>query len=76
MLQPCGELDLTLEPLRTHRLGDLGVENLEGHGPVMPQILRQVHYGKAAATQFTQERKAVNECSGEDVAVYLGLQSG
>ena len=35
MLQPGGELDLPLEPLQTYRGGELRMEHLERHQPVV-----------------------------------------
>ena len=39
MLEPRGEADLALEPVGPERGGQLGVEHLERHRPVVPEVL-------------------------------------
>ena len=52
MLEPGGELDLALEPLGPERDGQLGVQHLERHGPVVPEVVREVDGGHAAPPEL------------------------
>ena len=69
MLQPGGEADLALEALGPERGGQLGVEHLERHRPVVPEVLGEIDRGHAAAPELALERVAVGQalaqsCSG------------
>ena len=58
VLQPGGELDLSLEALGAQRLGQVGVEHLERDRPLVAEVLGQVHDGHAAAAELPLERVA------------------
>ena len=68
MLEPGGELDLAQEPLGAQRRGELGVQHLERDGAVVPQVVREVDRGHAAAAELALELVAVRECCREDGA--------
>ena len=59
MLEPGGEPDLAQEPLGAERGGELGVQHLERDRPVVPEVLREVDRGHAAAAELALERVAV-----------------
>ncbi len=61
MLEPGGEADLPLEPLGPHGGGELGVEDLEGDGPVVAEIPREIHGGHAAPPELALDGVAVGE---------------
>ncbi len=52
MLKPGGELDLALEPLGAERGGELGVQHLERHRAVVPEVVGEVHRGHAAPAEL------------------------
>ena len=68
MLEPCGEPDLALEPLGAERDGKLGLQHLQGHRPVVLEILREIHAGHPATPELTLEdvvgAKGVGELDG------------
>ena len=61
MLEAGGEADLALEPLGAEGGGDLGVENLEGDGPVVPQVLGELDRSHTPAAELTLERVLVRQ---------------
>ena len=61
VLQPRGQPDLALEPLRSEGGGELGVEHLEGDGAVVAEVADEVHRRHAAAAELTLESVAVRE---------------
>ncbi len=61
MLEPGGEVDLTLEPLGAERGGKLWEENLEGDRTVVAKVLREVDDRHAAAPELALEGVAVGE---------------
>ena len=65
MLQPRGEPDLLQEPLGAERLGELRVENLERHEPVVPEVVRQVDRGHPPAAELALDGVAIPECFDE-----------
>jgi hypothetical protein len=65
VLQPGGGLDLGQEPLRAQRRRQLGVEHLDGHLAVVPEIVRQVDRGHAAGAELALDAVAVGERGGE-----------
>ena len=65
MLQPRGQTDLALEPLRAHRGSQLAVEHLEGDGTVVPQVERQIDSRHSAAPQLALDGVAPGERSLE-----------
>ena len=55
MLQARGEPDLALVALGTERGGELRVEHLEGHRPVVLEVLGEEDRGHAAAAELALE---------------------
>jgi len=55
MLQPGGELDLSLEALGAERVSQVGVQDLECDRPVVTQILGEKDGCHAAAPQLALE---------------------
>jgi hypothetical protein len=39
MLEPGAEPDFSVEPVRTQHLGQLGMEDFEGYGAIMLQVV-------------------------------------
>ncbi len=62
MLQPRREPDLPLESLGTERGGQLGVEHLERHRPVVLEIPSEIHRRHAAAAELALDHVAVCQC--------------
>ena len=58
MLEAGGELDLALEPVGPERGGQLRQEDLQGHRPVVLEVLGQEHRGHAPAPELPLERVA------------------
>ena len=58
MLQTGRQPDLALEALGAETRGQLGVEDLERHRPVVPEILREIHRGHAAPADLSLEAVA------------------
>jgi hypothetical protein len=65
VLQPGREPDLPLEALGAQRGGKLGLQQLQGDGAVVPQIMREEHRGDAAVAQLALEHVAVADGFGE-----------
>ncbi len=63
MLESGGELDLAQEPVGTQARGELGVEGLQRHGTVVPEIVSQEDGRHTAATQLALDPKAVRQGS-------------
>ena len=61
MLEPGGEVDLALEALGAERGGKLGEEDLEGDGPVVAEVVREIDDRHAAAAELALEGVAVGE---------------
>ena len=61
MLEPGGDADLALEPLGAERRGELRMEHLERDRAVVPEVLREVDRGHAAAAELALEPVAVGE---------------
>ena len=59
MLQPGGDADLALEPLRAERRGQLGMEHLERDRPVVPEVPGEPDGGHAAAAELALELVSV-----------------
>ena len=59
VLEPGGEPDLALEPLRAHGGGELRVEHLQGYGPVVLEVAGKVDRGHAPAAELPLERVTV-----------------
>ncbi len=61
------ELDLAKEALGAERAGELGVEDLEGHRPVVAEVLGEVDGGHAAAPELAVEPVAVGQRGAQAV---------
>ena len=61
MLQPRGEPHLPEEPLRAQRGGQLGVQHLERHRPVVLQVPDEIDHGHAATPELALEGVAAGE---------------
>jgi hypothetical protein len=61
VLQPGRGPDLPPEPLRAQQVGQLGVEHLERHRPLVPEVPRQVHRGHAAPAQLPLDGVTLGE---------------
>ena len=56
MLEPRGEPDLPLEALGAERRGKIGVEDLEGHGPVVPEVVGEEDGRHPATAELALDR--------------------
>ena len=65
VLEPGGEADLALEPLRPQRGRQLGVKDLEGDRPVVADVLGQVDRRHAPAAELPLDRVAAGEGSSQ-----------
>ena len=63
--EPGGEADLALEALRPERGGELGVEDLQGDGAVMLEVVGEIDGRHAAAPELALEAVAVLQSGGE-----------
>ena len=55
MLEPRGEPDLPLEALGAEGGGEIGMEDLERHGPVVPEVVGEEDGGHPTAAELTLE---------------------
>jgi hypothetical protein len=65
VLQLCGDPDLAQEPLGAEGRGQFGVQDLEGDGTIVPDVVRQEDRGHPAATELALDRVGGGECFGE-----------
>jgi len=61
VLQPGGIADFALEAIGTERGGKVGVEYLQGHRSVVPQVVREIDRSHATNAELALERVAVGE---------------
>ena len=61
MLEAGRDLDLPHEALGAERMGQLLVQDLERHRPIVPEIARQVDRSHAAAAELALEQVAIAE---------------
>ena len=61
VLEPGGDLDFAKEALRPQRLSQGGMQHLERHRALVPEVLGQVHRGHAPAAQLALQQVAVRE---------------
>jgi hypothetical protein len=59
-----GDLDLLEKPPAQHG-GQLGLQDLDGHFVVVPDVVREVHGRHTAGAEFTLDSTAVGEGGGE-----------
>ena len=65
MIEPGSEPDLSDKPLGTQRVRQLGMEDLQGDGAVMPEIASEIDRGHAATAELALEHVAVPKRVGE-----------
>jgi hypothetical protein len=65
VVEPGGEPDLPDKPLGTQRVRQLGMEDLQGDGAVVPKIAGEIDRGHAATTELALDHVAVTESVGE-----------
>jgi hypothetical protein len=65
VLQPREQRDLTVEALVARGRPGHRVEQLERHRPVMLQVVREVHHGRAATRELALDRVPIGDVAGE-----------
>ncbi len=65
MLKPRRGADLAQEALGAEGGAEVGVEDLDGDGAVVPEVVRQVYPGHAAPSQLALEAVAAGEAGFE-----------
>ena len=70
MLQAGGDPDLLEESLGSERGGELGAEDLERDGPVVPEVVREVDHGHAAAPELTLDAVPIGQGGREGVGCF------
>jgi len=65
VLEIGGGADLGQEAFGAHHGRQLGLEDLEGHLPVVAQVLRQVHRGHAALAELALDAVAAGKGRGK-----------
>jgi hypothetical protein len=71
VLKAGGEADFAVESLGAERRGEMRVEDLECHRPIVPEVLGQVDGGHTAPAQLTLEAVTVGE-SGLETLLGVG----
>jgi hypothetical protein len=68
-------LDLALEALGAERLGQLRMQHLERHRPLVPEVMGQKYGGHAAPSQLAIELVSVSQAALELIAevCHVGL---
>ncbi len=61
VLEPGAELDLAEEAVGAQGSREVGMENLEGHGAVVAEVLGQVDGGHAAPTELALDAVATSQ---------------
>ena len=61
VVEPGGEPDLPDEPLGAQRVRQLGMEDLQGDGAVVPEIAGEIDRGHAATAELALEHVAVGQ---------------
>ncbi len=67
MLQAGGDPDLLEESLRSERGGELGAQDLERDGPIVPEIVGEVDHGHAAAAELALDALPVGKSATQAV---------
>ena len=65
MLETRRQPDFTEKPLGAHAGGDLRAEDLDGHGPIVPEVAGEVHRGHAPAAELPLEAVTAGEAGLE-----------
>ena len=64
MVQSSGGLDLALEALGAEHGAELGMKHLEGHRPIVLQVMSQVDRGHPAMPKLTFDQVPAGEGGG------------
>ena len=67
MLQAGGDPDLLEESLRSERGGELGAQDLERDGPIVPEVAGEIDGGHAAASELALDAIAIGQGGREEV---------
>ena len=67
MLQASGDPDLPEESLRAERGGELGAQDLERDGPIVPEVVGEIDGGHAAASELALDAIAIGQGGREEV---------
>ena len=65
MRQPRGEFDLPLEPLGPEHGGQLGSQDLDRDGSMVPEVVGEVHRCHAPGAELPLDAVPLGECRGE-----------
>jgi hypothetical protein len=61
VLQPGRDVDLALEALGAKSVRQIGVEDLEGYGPVVPEVVGKVDHGHSTPAELSLDAIAVGQ---------------
>ena len=75
MLEPRGDADLAQEALGPERVSQLGMQDLERHRPVVPEVPGEIDRGHAAAAELALDHVAVGQ-RGLEAGSDLGQVDG
>ena len=67
MLQASGDPDLLEESLGAERGGELGAQDLERDGPIVPEVVGEIDGGHAAASELALDAIAIGQGGREEV---------
>ena len=67
MLQAGGDPDLLEKSLRSERGRELGAQDLEGDGAIMPKVVREVDHGHATASELALDAIPIGQGGREEV---------
>jgi len=66
VLEPCGEADLSLEPVGSETGCEFRMQDFESDRPVVLEIMREEHRGHPAAPKLTPERVVACQAAFEE----------
>ena len=69
MLEAGGKPDLAKETLGHERSGDFGVQDLERHKPVVPEVMRQIYRGHSPPPELAIEPVVIGECRLQEILI-------
>ena len=64
MVQGGGDLDFAQEPLGAQNGAQRGMQHLDGNGPVMLRVVRQIYSGRRSATELAGQLVGAEEGPG------------
>ena len=67
MLQASGDPDFLEESLRAERGRELGAQDLERDGPIVPEVAGEIDGGHAAASELALDAVAIGQGGREEV---------